>query len=535
MTVAVAFIAIAAVWTSRAQAQTPQPAADDKRMVHAQPFTGPYQWTGGRYTYDPAGNVIGIDEQSFRYDATGRLVSASVLSPDESPSPNYYSSRAYQYDVYGNLTSKTADGVVTNIAVDPNSNRLNGTGAAYDAAGNLTNLTYAGYQHVYAYDALSSQKSETVTNLSGSPTVYHVYSPSDERLLVADTGTNMNTWTVRDLGGNPIRQIENNTSTSTWVVRRDYAYRDGVLLEANVAAESRQEHYTLDHLSTPRLVTNASAQAVGYHVYLPFGEEWFPPSSSTQEGSPKKFTGQERDRDLASYAADPFSLDYMHARFYSNPYGRFLSVDPMETYDGTPQSWNRYAYGMNNPLSYVDPDGRCSFTLTDGSKYVDSNTDCTEVTAPHWTSDDLGGIADDEFAQDEAFFNELADRVKSVWDSVPMKDFRNEFKDGGCVNVFGKATADALNPFTPSLATAAEPATYWMAARQYNGILTYAAGRENFLGGIGLIYPMKSGVVRKLLGNVNMTLGASALANLDLAIIQGLIAEGKAIATGECQ
>ena len=357
-----------------AQEQTPQPA----RAIRPKPFTGPYQWTGGSYTYDPAGNIVGVDQQSFRYDVNGRLVSASVLSPDESPSPNYYSSRGYTYDVYGNLTSKTADTVVTPIAVDSTSNHLNGTGAGYDPAGNLTNLTYAGYQHAYSYDALSSLKSETVTNLSGSPTLYHVYSPSDQRLLVADTGANLNTWTIRDLGGNPLRQVENNTSASTWLVRRDYAYRAGVLLEANVVAESRQEHYTIDHLGTPRLITNASAQVVGYHVYLPFGEEWFPPSSSTQEGSPKKFTGHERDRDVSNYAADPFSPDYMHARFYTSAFGRFFSMDPIGGNLESPQTWNRYAYALNNPSNFTDPSGLCTIVYQ-GVTYVADG--CVTVTA----------------------------------------------------------------------------------------------------------------------------------------------------------
>jgi hypothetical protein len=40
--------------------------------------------------------------------------------------------------------------------------------------------------------------------------------------------------------------------------------------------------------------------------------------------------------------------------------GRFLSVDPEleSVYLEIPQSWNRYAYVMNNPLKYVDPSGR---------------------------------------------------------------------------------------------------------------------------------------------------------------------------------
>jgi hypothetical protein len=38
---------------------------------------------------------------------------------------------------------------------------------------------------------------------------------------------------------------------------------------------------------------------------------------------------------------------------------RFLSVDPKVTWRlGMPQTWNRYAYAANNPVKYVDPDGR---------------------------------------------------------------------------------------------------------------------------------------------------------------------------------
>jgi uncharacterized protein RhaS with RHS repeats len=50
----------------------------------------------------------------------------------------------------------------------------------------------------------------------------------------------------------------------------------------------------------------------------------------------------------------------MHARYYDANLGRFLSVDPKErrTSATRPQEWNRYAYALNNPLKYVDPDGR---------------------------------------------------------------------------------------------------------------------------------------------------------------------------------
>ncbi len=64
-----------------------------------------------------------------------------------------------------------------------------------------------------------------------------------------------------------------------------------------------------------------------------------------------QFTGKERDAETG--------LDYFGARYYSGAQGRFTAVDPsMESAVlQNPQSWNRYAYTINNPLRYIDPTG----------------------------------------------------------------------------------------------------------------------------------------------------------------------------------
>jgi RHS repeat-associated protein len=52
---------------------------------------------------------------------------------------------------------------------------------------------------------------------------------------------------------------------------------------------------------------------------------------------------------------------YFGARYYQAKLARFTTVDPVYTWRENlvdPQRWNRYAYGRNNPLRYVDPDGR---------------------------------------------------------------------------------------------------------------------------------------------------------------------------------
>ncbi|MEO7417873.1 MAG: RHS repeat-associated core domain-containing protein, partial [Thermoanaerobaculia bacterium] len=115
-----------------------------------------------------------------------------------------------------------------------------------------------------------------------------------------------------------------------------------------------RRHFHLDHLGTPRLITRASGYSAGYHVYYPFGEE---ATAFNQDAERMKFTGHERD--LASPAGAGDDLDYMHARFCSPLTGRFLSPDPEESAKRSqPQSWNKYIYALNNPIRYVDSDGR---------------------------------------------------------------------------------------------------------------------------------------------------------------------------------
>ncbi len=64
-----------------------------------------------------------------------------------------------------------------------------------------------------------------------------------------------------------------------------------------------------------------------------------------------KFTGKERDSETGN--------DYFGARYYPNNLGRFLTPDPLmaSARASNPQTWNRYAYTLNNPLRFIDPDG----------------------------------------------------------------------------------------------------------------------------------------------------------------------------------
>ncbi len=83
--------------------------------------------------------------------------------------------------------------------------------------------------------------------------------------------------------------------------------------------------------------------------YSPFGDIAAENGPGTAD---RNFTGQNQD--LTSILYD------FPAREYSQGEGRWISPDPagIAAVDpGNPQSWNRYAYVNNNPLSLIDPTG----------------------------------------------------------------------------------------------------------------------------------------------------------------------------------
>jgi RHS repeat-associated protein len=61
------------------------------------------------------------------------------------------------------------------------------------------------------------------------------------------------------------------------------------------------------------------------------------------------FTGHEHLNEIG--------LIHMNGRVYDPLIGRFMSADPFIQDPSNSQSYNRYAYVMNNPLSLTDPSG----------------------------------------------------------------------------------------------------------------------------------------------------------------------------------
>jgi RHS repeat-associated protein len=107
-------------------------------------------------------------------------------------------------------------------------------------------------------------------------------------------------------------------------------------------------------LLTCSAVLNGAWLWEGYPFYDPFGARADPrnpvrPWTPTATASKRGFTGHEHAEDLG--------LIHMRGRVYDPRTGRFLSRDPVVQFPHSTQSYNRYTYALNNPLSWVDPSG----------------------------------------------------------------------------------------------------------------------------------------------------------------------------------
>ncbi len=328
-------------------------------------------WSAG-YSYDGTGNLVTrttvdknntgttlVDQQDvFRYDNVfNRLASATVYYP-YGPA-GQADTRAYSYDPYGNLTAVTGPHPRT-LATAPATNRLRSP-FTYDPAGNLTSQPQwdaagnptSSTAWYYTYDAFN--KMTRATNAAGTVTRQYLYTADGERLATLSPGREL--WTLRGPGNQVLRDLEHLSTGWNWV--EDYVYRgSGLLASVDTTGE---RHYHLDHLGSPRLVTDSGQQVVARHVLAPYGEEL---TAANQDELRLKFTGHERDElDLGGQEGD---LDYMHARFCSPQLARFLSVDQRNgsTASDSPQDINRYSYAWASPTRFVDLDGREPVTAT---------------------------------------------------------------------------------------------------------------------------------------------------------------------------
>ena len=316
-------------------------------------------WSSGGYQYDGSGNIHAIGDDTFRYDGVHRLTSSNVSGVGQSTA----------YDAFGNITSIATAGSQALLGIDALTNRLQsvpGATFAYDDFGNMEQWKSRGFSYD-AYDMV-------VASALGDQVRQYVYGPDNKRIATVNPETGDRQWTLRNAHGKVLSEYDESDGALTW--RRDYLYAGSQLIAAYHPDGERYFH--ADHLGSTRAVTDEFGQTVARYDYHPFGG--FAATSGPEAGlETLLFTGHERDR---NDFGDEDDLDYMLARYYTPHLGRFLSMDPVLGEANNPQSWNRYAYVRNNPMTLRDPSGMCAEGDTAGASVTnDTQGGCEDTSA----------------------------------------------------------------------------------------------------------------------------------------------------------
>jgi RHS repeat-associated protein len=120
------------------------------------------------------------------------------------------------------------------------------------------------------------------------------------------------------------------------------------LMPGLATATDETIHFHNDPSGTPMAATDSNGNLIWKASYQPYGKEL----DQAAAGANNALWFHGKPYDPAT------GLSYFQARNYDPLTGRFTGIDPQGFGEGNIHSFNRYAYGNNNPYKYVDPDGR---------------------------------------------------------------------------------------------------------------------------------------------------------------------------------
>ena len=293
---------------------------------------------------------------TFGYDSVNRLTSAAATG-----NSTYSLSFSYTGDgstgQYGNMQCTGSAGCTSGLTFSASSNHITTSGYSYDAAGNV--LSDGGF--TYQYDgegrliSLDGQPGQACASGAVFCNTYDAFGRVvEETLPVWLNGSQTSNTTVSDIGYDPWGQRHNfvygsaaggynaDEFISTMPGGRAIAYYN----ENNVRG-TYFEHP--DALGTVTEWTDSSGNvAIGNQKFYPWGEAWG--GQVAWFGDPN-FAGMEH-RNAEGFDVTP-------NRQYNPAIGRWMTPDPsnLSVDFWMPQTWNRYSYALNNPLSIVDRNG----------------------------------------------------------------------------------------------------------------------------------------------------------------------------------
>ncbi len=334
-----------------------------------------------QFTYDALGNIdyrqdfrMGFRED-FAYDNVNRLTTTTADFGNAD-----IRTTSVTYNALGNILTKTGVGTyrygndcVTGYgphAVCEISGNKNAV-YSYDLNGNMTAGDGRTLTYTYFDKPDHIVKGNNITDISYGPTRSRYFRRDDingklteytyvgglyEKVDFKDDGVTVNKTEERHyIGGFAVLTIEGRDAQNAGTEKTRYLHKDHIGSVTTITDENGQidEEFSFDAWGKRRAASLA---------YIELLHGLWPSLSANQKNnlttdplilasgiSNKGFTGHEQ--------MDPVGLIHMNGRVYDAELGRFIQADPFVQSPLDLQSYNRFSYVSNNPLSYTDPSG----------------------------------------------------------------------------------------------------------------------------------------------------------------------------------
>ena len=368
-------------------------------------------WTLGTLAITDNLNSADTQTCTYGYDSLARLSSDSCGS---------VWSQTFTYDAFGNISKSGSQSFGPTYSAS--TNRFTAIGSVtptYDSNGNLT---YDGFYN-YTWDGEGN-----LATLGGNAETYDAL---DRR--VEQYNGSAYTEIVYGPAGNKMALMSGQTVTKVFA-----PLSAGATAVYNSSGLSYYRHP--DWLGSSRITSTTTRTLYYDGAYAPFGENYAETGTTD-----RSFTGQNQDLTPGS-TGDLYDFLY---REYHKIQGRWISPDPAglgAVNPANPQSWNRYAYVLNNPLALADLAGLdCVYINDDGSiESIDQHIDsagCTsdggywvEGTVIQYEIDDYGnyvfsslvGPTNNPYVVSTTFLNNSNTGSSSVFDLFGTYGFNFE-------------------------------------------------------------------------------------------------------------